>query len=486
MKKRIVIIGGGVIGCSIAWRLAREGAAVTVLERGRVGKEASWASAGMIAPQAEAQAAGPFFQLCLRARDTFEAALEMLRADSDVDPEYDRAGILHLALNDQERDELQQLAEWQAAAGGTVEELTASAARELEPAISAQVVCALRMPLERRVENRRLTRAYATAASAKGAALVEGATAKEVLSNGTNGSGVRCIDGRVFNADVVINAAGAWAGELRGVTDEITSYPVRGQIVCFEAGLGLLRSSIFSPAGYLVPRRDGRIIAGSTMEEVGFDKSVTLAGLSKITRAALDMVPNLRDLAFREAWAGLRPATIDFLPVLGASPSLPNLFYAMGHFRSGILLSAITGEIINDLIHSRTPAIEIAPFSPKRFIDQPRISILALVRDVLFRSRIDAVAHALGNEVAYASDLEEALGRCGEIKPASILVDLSDTAFSAAEAGVKIRAEAPQARLIGFASHVDLKALNAARDAGFDLGLSRSEFTRRLPELLRV
>jgi len=486
VKKRIVIIGGGVIGCSIAWRLAREGASVTVLERGRLGKEASWASAGMIAPQAEAQAAGPFFQLCLRARDTFETALELLRADCDVDPEYDRVGILQLALNAQERDELQQIAHWQSASGATVEELTASAARKLEPAISPQVVYGLRMPLERRVENRRLTLAYATAASARGAALVEGASAKEVLSDGTSATGVGCNDGRVFNADLVINAAGAWSAEIRGIGDEIASYPVRGQIVCFEGRSGLLRSSIFSPAGYLVPRRDGRILAGSTMEEAGFDKSVTLAGLGKITRAAFNLVPNLGDLAFREAWAGLRPATRDFLPVLGPSPALPGLFYAIGHFRSGILLSAITAEIISDLIHSRNPAIEIAPFSPSRFIDKPRINILALIRDVLFRSRIDAVAEALGTEVAYASDLEQALTRCGEIKPASVLVDFSDTAFSSAEAGVKIRAGAPQARLIAFASHVDLRSLNAARDVGFDLTLSRSEFTRRLPELLKA
>jgi glycine oxidase len=486
VKKRVVIIGGGVIGCSIAWRLAREGIAVTVLERGRLGKEASWASAGMIAPQAEAQAAGPFFQLCLRARDTFEATLELLRADSEVDPEYDRIGILYVALNDQERSELQQRAQWQASAGGTVEELTVSAARELEQAISPQTIYALHMPFERRIENRRLTLAYDTAAAAKGSILVEGVTAKEVLGKGTDATGVLSSDGRVFDADVVVNAAGAWSSAIHGVSDKFATYPVRGQIVCFDARPGQLRSSIFSLAGYLVPRRDGRILAGSTMEEAGFDKSVTLEGLTKITRAALDIAPILGELPFREAWAGLRPATRDFLPILGVSPSVSNLFYATGHFRSGILLSAITGEIFADLIQSRSLSIDIAPFSPKRFSDPPKISSLALIRDILFRSRIDAVAQALGNDVAYASDLEQALRRCGEIGPTIVLVDLSDTAFPAAETGVKIRAVAPEARLIGFASHVDLKALNAARSAGFDLTLSRSEFIRRLQELLKA
>jgi glycine oxidase len=440
----------------------------------------------MIAPQAEAQAAGPFFQLCLRARDTFEKALEMLRADTDVDPEYDRAGLVYLAFSEQERRELEQRAQWQRAAGGTVEELTPSAAIALEPAISPHTVYALHMPLEHRVENRRLTQAYAGAAINRGAVVVEGVAAREVLVKGSNATGVVVNDGRVFDADVVVNAAGAWSCEIPGIADKFESYPVRGQIVCFEGRPGQLRSSIFSLGGYLVPRRDGRILAGSTMEEAGFDKSVTLAGITKIVRAAFEMAPSLGELPFREVWAGLRPATRDFLPVLGPSPSVPNLFYATGHFRSGILLSAITGEIVADLIQSRNPSVDISPFSPKRFADQPEIRTLALIRDILFRSRIDAAAQALGSEVAYAPDLEQAIRRCGEIRPQVILVDLSDAAFPPADAGVKIRAAAPQARLIGFASHLDLRALNAARSSGFDLTLSRSEFTGRLAELLKL
>ena len=485
MKKRVVIIGGGIIGSSIAWRLAREGAAVTVLERGRLGREASWASAGMIAPQAEAQAAGPFFELCLRARDSFEATLELLRGDTDVDPEYDRVGILYLALSELERSELEQRAQWQVAAGGTVEELTPAAARALEPAISAQTLYALHMPLERRVENRKLTQAYASAAIRNGAVFFEGTSARELLVKGNIAGSVVVKDGRRYEADVVINAAGAWSSEIPGIPESFESYPVRGQIVCCEARPGQLRSSLFSLGGYLVPRRDGRILAGSTMEEAGFDKSVTLAGLTRITNAAVEMAPALGDLPMREAWAGLRPATKDFLPILGPSPSLPNLFYATGHFRSGILLSAITGEIIADLIQSRRPSIDISPFSAGRFAEVPKIASLALIRDILFRSRLDAAAQALGCEVAYASDLEQALRRCAEISPATIVVDLSDAVFPAGEVGARIRAAAPQVRLIGFASHVDLKALNSARGAGFDMTLSRNEFVSRIAELLK-
>src|SRR5262249_14601034 len=188
--------------------------------------------------------------------------------------------------------------------------------RQLEPAISPQTVYALHMPLERRVENRKLTHAFASAAMAGGATFHEGVTATELLIKGAGISGVRTHDGRVFEADAVVNAAGAWSGGIQGAVEDFENYPIRGQIACFETRTGHLRSSVFSLGGYLVPRRDGRILAGSTMEEAGFDKSVTLGGLAKIILAARDMLPALSELSFREAWAGLRPATRDFLPVI--------------------------------------------------------------------------------------------------------------------------------------------------------------------------
>ena len=144
-------------------------------------------------------------------------------------------------------------------------------------------------------------------------------------------------------------------------------HAVRGQMLCFEARPRLLTPAIFSMRGYLVPRRDGRILAGSTMEVAGYNKIVTLGGMEKITRGAMAMVPSLGDLPFREAWAGLRPAARDLLPVIGRSPSVPNVIWSTGHYRSGILLSAITGEVVADLVAGRTPSIDLAPFSPARF-----------------------------------------------------------------------------------------------------------------------
>jgi glycine oxidase len=368
---KAIVMGGGIIGCSVAWRLAAEGIVTTVLERGRVGQEASWAAAGMIAPQAEAEGPGPFFDFCMKARDTFDGIVDRLVREGGVDPEYDRAGILYVALDTDERVQLERRAGWQRSVGAPLEELSGAEARRVEPMLSPEAVYAIHMPTNRRTDNRKLTQAYAAAARKAGAEFVEGARVEALATRGERAVGVLMDDGSTLEADVVVNAAGAWAGEIRGLeADRVKLHPVRGQIVCFEVAPETIGPALFSLRGYVVPRRDGRLLAGSTMEEAGYDKSVTLAGLDKIARGAAAIVPTLGAATFREAWAGLRPATRDLLPVLGFSPSVSNLLWAAGHFRSGILLSAITGEIIADLVKGRRPAVELSAFSAARFREQ--------------------------------------------------------------------------------------------------------------------
>jgi glycine oxidase len=371
---RAIVIGGGIIGCSVAWRLAAEGIATTVLERGRVGQEASWAAAGMIAPQAEADGPGPFFNFCMQARDVFESIVDRLVRDGGVDPEYDRAGILYVALDPNERAQLERRAQWQRTAGAPLEELSGPEARKLAPMLSPEAIYAIHMPTNRRTDNRKLTQAYAAAACKAGAEFIEGARVASLAIRGERTAGVMHADGVVMDdgstreADVVVNAAGSWAGEIRGLeADRVKLHPVRGQIVCFDVAPGIVGPALFSLRGYVVPRRDGRLLAGSTMEEAGYNKTVTLAGLDKIARGATAIVPALGAAAFREAWAGLRPATRDLLPVLGFSPNVSNVLWAAGHFRSGILLSAITGEIVADLVKGRRPAVELGAFTAARF-----------------------------------------------------------------------------------------------------------------------
>ena len=371
---KALVIGGGIIGSSVAWRLAAEKVSVKVLERGRLGQEASWAAAGMIAPQAEAESPGPFIDFCVQARVAFDSIHDRLIRESGVDPEYDNNGVLYVALDGPEGEELARRARWQRDAGFSVEELTGAQAREIAPLLSPQVNYALSFPSDRRLDNRKLTQAYINAAAKLGVEFIEGAQVEEICGGPV--PSLRLADGSSHQADVIINAAGAWSGQIRGLeADRLAMRPVRGQIVCFSIRPGILGPSIFSLRGYLVPRRDGRLLTGSTREDAGFDKSVTLDGMERIVRGAKSIVPALASLAFREAWAGLRPATSDLLPVLGRSPNVPGVIYATGHFRSGILLSALTGELIAELVTGRKNSVggsvgstnDLAPFSPARF-----------------------------------------------------------------------------------------------------------------------
>jgi len=365
---KALVIGGGIIGSSVAWRLAAEGVQVSVFERGRLGLEASWAAAGLIGPQAEAHEPGVFFDLALAGKRSFDAIVDRLTAESGVDPEYDDQGVLYVAFDDAARAELQSRARWQRAAGGGVEELSPREAFKLAPVLSEKIIFALHMPNNRRVENRKLTLAYINAATNAGAEFREGARVNSIAIESGRATGLRLADGSLESGDVIVNAAGAWAGDIRGLEDDrLHFYPVRGQILCFDARPGLVGPSLFSASGIVVPRRDGRILAGSIFEEAGFNKSVTLDGMERILRAVRAMVPSIASIPFREAWAGLRPASDDLLPVLGPSPTVANVLYAAGHFRSGILLSALTGEVIADLVKQRTPSIDLTPFSPARF-----------------------------------------------------------------------------------------------------------------------
>lgn len=366
---KILVIGGGIIGNAVAWRLAHEGLDVTILERGRAGQEASWAAAGMIAPQAEAEGPGPFLSFCVEGKKAFEALLPELVAESGVDPEYDvNCGVLYTALDEKERAELSARAAWQRAAGLRVEEINGDEARALAPALSPNAIYALHFPHENRIENRKLTHAFLVAALKSGATLREESRVDAIETRGGKFCGLRLHGGELLEADAAVNAAGSWASLIRGIEpDNVSLHPIRGQIVCFETQPNFVGPAIFSLRGYAVPRRDGRLVTGSTREQAGYSKNVTMEGMERIVRGVKDMLPALGAMRFREAWAGLRPATSDFLPVLGPSPAVPGLYYATGHFRSGILLAALTGQIIAAMVSGKSLETDLSPFSPARF-----------------------------------------------------------------------------------------------------------------------
>jgi glycine oxidase len=367
-QMRALVIGGGVIGSAIAWRLSRAGVRTQVYDRGQLGEESSWAAAGLLGPQAEADGPGKLLNLCIDGMNAFNAIYRLLLEESRVNPEYDRAGLVYVALDAKERAELEARLKWQREAGLKLEELSGAQARELVPALSPDVIYALHFAGEGFIDNRKLTEAYIQAALRAGAGFYPCSAVDEVLERGGRVAGVRMSDGTIKEADVVVNAAGSWASRIKGcAADGISIRPVRGQILCFDAPVGTLRHAILSPRGYIVPRRSGRLLAGTTREEAGYDKSVTLGGVAGIAHGVHALVPALGSVPLRQVWSGLRPAAPDYMPVIGPSPTLPGLYYATGHYRNGILLAALTAEVIAELVAGGTPALDLTAVLPARF-----------------------------------------------------------------------------------------------------------------------
>jgi glycine oxidase len=350
----VVIIGGGVIGLTIARALALRGVRnVLLLERSSLGAEASFAAAGMLLPQVEADAQDDFFELCCQSRDLYPTFAAALREETGIDVELDTTGTLYLALNEHDHAQIEQRYAWQTRAGFEVELLSAAMARELEPCISESTVGALLFPKDIQIENRRLLTALANSVTKLGVTIVTQTSVDSLISEGNRMIGVLTSRGAI-SCPVAVIAAGSWSGFIKSLAlckiPEIE--PVRGQMVCLEAKPQLTRHVIYSPRGYIVPRQDGRLLAGSTSENAGFAKCVTAGGISTILRNALEISPAIADLPVVDTWAGLRPRAAGGLPVLGACDEIDGLFFATGHYRNGILLAPLTGELISKAIVS--------------------------------------------------------------------------------------------------------------------------------------
>jgi glycine oxidase len=370
----VIVIGAGVVGLSAARALARAGARVLVVERRRVGAEASSAAAGMLAPQVETAAGSPLLDLALRARDHLVSLAAPLEEQTGIRVELSPEGILEIAFGDEDERALDERLRWQRARGLAVEPLGPQELREAEPNLAPAARRALFFPRDRSVDNVRLTRALAASAVAAGASLLCGRPVTGLLRDAAGRvAGVRA-GAESFNAPAVLNAAGAWAGLLPGDDAPPPVEPVRGQIVAFELAPPLLRHVVCSARGYLVPRADGRVLAGSTAERAGFDKSVTAGGLRTVLDTALQIAPALGDVRVADAWAGLRPGTPDGLPIIGPGRP-PGLFHAAGLFRNGILMGPLVGEMAAGLVMGRPPDLDLAAFAPDRFAGRSRDAV---------------------------------------------------------------------------------------------------------------
>ena len=369
MNPDILVIGGGVIGLSIARELHKAGFRKTkVIERGVCGMESSWAAAGMLGPQAEADEGDAFFDFCCESRDLFPALADQLLEETAIDIELDRTGTLSLAFNDKDTDELLQRSRWQREASLEHEELSAKGVLEIEPRVSSRVQFGLYFPKDWQVENRKLLIALRRYADLNGIGVSENTKVGALIIENGVIKGVETNTGSLI-ADVTVLATGAWTSLIK-FGDHSAPFeikPVRGQIIVFYPKEPLFRHVIYSRRGYVVPRRDGRILAGSTAENVGYDKGVSAEAAMELSDMANEISGDFPGLEIVDHWSGLRPFSADGLPVLGPITGHDGLLIATAHYRNGILLAPLTAKMIAASMVNNARSEMFDLYSPERF-----------------------------------------------------------------------------------------------------------------------
>ena len=365
----VVVIGGGVIGLAIAWRASERGLRTTLLERDQPGSGTSRVAAGMVAPIAEARAGEEaLLELGLASARTYPRFVsELARAAGREDVGYLECGTLLVARDGDEAESLMRELEFRIRLGLAVERVRASEARRLEPALTPALRLALDVPDDHAIDPRKLAAALTDALRAAGGELRCSASAAAVEMHDGRVDAVLLAGGERLRAARVVIAAGAWSPSIAGVP-RVPIRPVKGQILRLHdpAGPGLLTRVVRFEGGYIVPRGDGRYVIGGTMEERGFDTTVTAGAVFDLLRDASELVPGVSELVLDELSAGLRPATPDNCPVIGPS-DVPGLFFAAGHHRNGILLTPITAELVADALTGRPPSEHAEALAPGRF-----------------------------------------------------------------------------------------------------------------------
>ena len=361
----MAIAGGGVIGGAIALELARAGLRVSVFDRQQPGQEASWASAGILSPAPENPgmiAMVPLGKASLSLYPEFIARVEEISGKSAG---FRPKGTLEALFSRDAKAELSTIIALHHGLGLKAEPLRAEDARELEPALSAEVEAAVLRPDEASVDNRALTGAVLEAAQRSGAEFFPGNGAREIWHAGKRCAGL-VVQNENVEAKWTIIAAGCFSAAIKDAAPYAPVQPVKGQIVALSAEDLMIERVLWSDKIYLVPRNDGRIIAGATVERVGFDKRTTAGGIQKILSAAIELAPGLANARVEETWAGLRPDSPDHLPILGPT-DVEGLLMATGHFRSGILLTPITARLVREWITEQRVSLDWDRFSPLRF-----------------------------------------------------------------------------------------------------------------------
>lgn len=356
-----VIIGGGVIGCSIAWRLAEHGLRVTVLERGVPGKAASWAAAGMLSPLGETRQHPDFLALAQASRSRYSGFLEELQDATELHIEFGAPGKLEVAFD---ADELHELGA--AFHGLPVRFVGAPDVHRIEPALAEAIQGGIWFEQDAFVDNRRLAEALWTACTRHGVRFRSGDPATGLRIDAGRVNAVTLTSGEM-PCEVAVIAAGAWSAQLHNLPRPLPVFPVRGQMLALRTLPCPLSHIVQSIGCYLIPRAGGRVLVGATVERAGFDPRTTAPAIQQLLTAATRLLPALAGASIEETWCGLRPCTPDELPIMGSDPDVGGLYYATGHYRNGILLAPITAELMSALIAGSDSAARLNTFRVDRF-----------------------------------------------------------------------------------------------------------------------
>jgi len=361
----VAIAGGGLIGATIAFELARAGLHVALFDRQQPGEGSSWAAAGILSPAPEN--AGmisivPLGRASLQLYPEFVTAVERISAQSVG---YRARGTLEALFSTDAQEKLSTIIALHHGLGLKAEPVSAEDARDMEPALSSELEAAVFRPDEACVDNRALTKAVLTAAERSGVKIFAASSVQSIAKDGGRCAGV-LVDGEKVQCRWTVIAAGCCSAEIEGASHYAPVRPAKGQMIGLRAEGFSIERVLWSDHVYLVPRNDGRILAGATVEYVGFDKKVTAGSVQKIIAAALQLAPALADAHIDETWAGLRPDAPDHLPIIGPT-DLDGLLVATGHFRSGILLAPITARLIREWITTQNVSHDWTRFSPMRF-----------------------------------------------------------------------------------------------------------------------
>ena len=364
----VIVVGAGVIGLACAWRAAQRGLRVLVLERGAPGAGASGVAAGMLAPVGEASwGEEGLLGANLASARAWPAFASELAEASGRDAGYTPRGALHVALDRDEAEELRRRHELQRSLGLEAEWLRPSECRRLEPGLAPSVAGGVHAPGDAEVDPRALVAALEEATERAGGEIFAGDEPAELLVEDERAVGVRTTGGLTARAGHVVLAAGAWAGTAEWLPPEARPpvRPVKGQILVLRGPEPLCERIVVSPWIYVVPRPDGRVVVGATVEERGFDVSVTAGGVHELLREAYRVLPEVAELELLEATAGLRPGSPDNAPLIGPG-AIEGLVLATGHFRNGILLAPLTGEGIAALVAGEPVPDEVSALTPAR------------------------------------------------------------------------------------------------------------------------